>query len=165
MVNWIGNEVDQWYIDGLFLYILMGNRLSINLVTSRRGLQVVYSQMNWKKPRRLRLFEDETAEFLLFAERKNICLYPETCREIGEKIEESLRGGKIVKSFQIFWMHNYWIWFSYDVKNYAFASVDNSLFDKRCIIIHFVLSLIQYRALDSRTKTTTSTRFSQYCQY
>ena len=102
MVNWIGNEVDQWYIDGLFLYILMGNRLSINLVTSRRGLQVVYSQMNWKKPRRLRLFEDETAEFLLFAERKNICLYPETCREIGEKIEESLRGGKIVKSFQIF---------------------------------------------------------------
>ena len=46
MVNWIGNEVDRWYIDGLFLYILMGNRLSINLVNSRRGLQAVYSQMN-----------------------------------------------------------------------------------------------------------------------
>ena len=39
-------------------------------------------------------------------------------------------------------MHNnYLIWLSYDVKNYTLASVDNSLLDRRCIIIHIVLRL------------------------
>ena len=69
MVNWIGNEVDRWYIDGLFLYILMGNRLSINLVNSRRGLQAVYSRVNLKKWWRSQLSEDETTEFLIKTER------------------------------------------------------------------------------------------------
>ena len=113
----------------------MANRLSINVISRRAGV-VVYS----------RLSEDEIAEFLTETERKenrntqnillNICYllfeeYPQKrpcvyilklCRKIGQSLEEiSLRGGKLVKNFIIFWMNNKTIiefgFNSYDVKN------------------------------------------------
>ena len=98
----------------------MANRLSINVISRRAGV-AVYS----------RLSEDEIAEFLTETERKenkntqnillNICYllfeeYPQKrpcvyilklCRKIGQSLEEmSLRGGKLVKNFIIFWMNN-----------------------------------------------------------
>ena len=40
--------------------------------------------------------------------KKTLCLYPETVpKKIGQSLEEiSLRGGKLVKNFIIFWMNN-----------------------------------------------------------
>ena len=93
-----------------------------------------------------RLSEDEIAEFLPKTERKkckntqNIAdvieeyLQEKTsvyilrpCWEIGQGFEESLRGGKLVKNLEIFWMNNKTI-------NSAFvwmlsALVDNILLD------------------------------------
>ena len=43
--------------------------------------------------------------YLLFEEylqEKNMCLYPETFPKIGQSLEESLRGGKLVKNLKIF---------------------------------------------------------------
>ena len=98
----------------------MANRLSINVISRRAGV-AVYS----------RLSEDEIAEFLTETERKenkntqnillDICYllfeeYPQKrpcvyilklCRKIGQSLEEiSLRGGKLVKNFILFWMNN-----------------------------------------------------------
>ena len=64
------------------------------------------------------------------------------CREIGLSFEKSLRGGKPVKNFEIFWMSNktiiehgfrvmwrimQWSWRL--LSTLVFSSVDNSLLD------------------------------------
>ena len=95
-----------------------------------------FEPVNWKKNWRSRLSEDEIAGFLTKIERKkcknsqyqNLLLngcyllfeeYEEEknkkktsvyilkpYREIGQSLEESLRGGKLIKNLEIFWMNN-----------------------------------------------------------
>ena len=84
--------------------------------------------------------------YLLFEEylqeKKGSIYILNPCREIGLSFEKSLRGGKLVKNFEIFWMSNktiiefgfrvmwrvmQWSWRL--LPTLVFSSVDNSLLD------------------------------------
>ena len=103
---------------------------------------------------RSRLFEDEIAEPLTWAEWKkcknmqntfldwfyllfveylrditSVCIL-KPCREIGQSFEEGLRGGKRVKNWEIFWMNNKTIEFGcLTMWRIMQISVDNILLD------------------------------------
>ena len=141
----------------------MGGRPSINLL-SRFARLAVYSLTSELKKMAITVIRRRIAEFLTNIERKkcnttqNIvidgcCLLFEEylqkknrsiyilnpCREIGLSFEKSLRGGKLVKNFEIFWMSNktiiafgfrvmwrimQWSWRL--LSTLVFSSVDNS---------------------------------------
>ena len=75
------------------------------------------------------------------------------CQKIGQSLEESLQGGKLVKNFKIIilneWQNSYWIWLLYDVKNYADLGgcypprLTRMTFSSICVILHILLSLFQ----------------------
>ena len=144
----------------------MGGRPSINIL-SRCARLAVYSLTSELKKMAITVIRRRKAEFLTKIERKkcnntqNIVidgcylLFEEylqekkgsiyilnPCREIGLSFEKSLRGGKLVKNFEIFWMSNITIielgfrvmwrimqWSWRLLPTLVFSSVDNSLLD------------------------------------
>ena len=147
--------------------IWLETRLIDGIFTWKRGCWG-----NSEQKKRWRLFEDEIAELLTVTERKKCKITQEIlliaqwmlstfwlvsrgkksvyilkpCLGIGQRFEESLRGGKLVKNFRVFLVNNKTFIELGSLEEWClsrrFLSTESVTSSVICISLHIILSLI-----------------------